>query len=186
MEDMWDDADEVLGPVMDKGHAIRFSIEPYQWMAKTGGDLPASKEETQFVRSMVFTPEKALNLRAIVSAYQDGEDYGRLVSLQVPKGHYHIGPEQAESILDQDPEISTQFTWWTRMGCEVIRGHMNTLVVDGEVIYVEPIFLRSQQNPLTQMCRVAVVMRGKAAMEENLDKAIRSVCRKISAEQARR
>ncbi len=29
MEDCWDDADEVLGPILDQGRAITFSMEPY-------------------------------------------------------------------------------------------------------------------------------------------------------------
>ena len=39
MEDMWDDADEVLGPVIDEGHAVRFSIEPYYVMVDTTDPL---------------------------------------------------------------------------------------------------------------------------------------------------
>ena len=174
MEDMWDDADEVLGPILDQGHAIRFSIEPYFVMVDTGdGLLPASKQKTQFAMAMVFTPERALNLRAIPMVYQDGEDYGRIVCLQVPKGHYFLGPEQADATIDQDPEIAPRLTWWTRRGVEVIRGHTTTLVVQGEVIYVEPIFLRSQQNPFTQLKQVCVVFRGKAVMAETLEKALR-------------
>ncbi|MFT7579378.1 MAG: uncharacterized membrane protein (UPF0182 family) [Myxococcota bacterium] len=41
-------------------------------------------------------------------------------------------------------------------------------------MYVEPIFLRSQQNPLTQMKRVVVVFRGKARMAPTLEEALRA------------
>jgi len=173
MEDLWDDADEVLGPILDYGKAITFSIEPYHWIAHTGGILPQSEPVVQFALGMAFTPEKALNLRAIPIVYQDGEDYGRIVVLQIPKGHYYLGPEQADAAIDQDPIISQQITWWNRLGSEVIRGHTTTLVVDGEVIYVEPLFLRSQQNPVTQLKRVLVVFRGKARMGRTLEEALR-------------
>ena len=46
-------------------------------------------------------------------------------------------------------------------------------MVGNEVIYVEPIFLRSQQNPVTQLKRVAVVFRGVAAMGETFEEALR-------------
>ncbi|MHC4133520.1 MAG: UPF0182 family protein [Planctomycetota bacterium] len=175
MEDMWDDADEVLGPVLDEGHAIRFSIEPFYLMVDTGDDLyPTSKHRTQFALTMLFTPEKALNLRAIPMIYQDGEDYGRMVCFQVPKGHYYIGPEQADATIDQEPAIAQQVSWWNRRGLEVIRGHTTGLLVDGEVIYIEPIFLRSQQNPVTQLKRVCVVFRGKARMAPTLEEALRA------------
>ena len=40
MEDMWDDADEVLGPILDTGNAITFSMEPYPVILETGGSCP--------------------------------------------------------------------------------------------------------------------------------------------------
>ncbi|TDJ49777.1 MAG: hypothetical protein E2O48_00265 [Gemmatimonadetes bacterium] len=173
MEDVWDDADEVLGPILDQGKAITFSIEPYHWIAETGGALPASEQRIQFALAMVFTNEKAVNLRSIPIVYQDGSDYGRIVVLQVPKGHFYLGPEQADAAIDQDPFISQQIMLWNRLGADVIRGHTTTLVVDGEVIYVEPLFLRSQQNAVTQLKRVVVVFRGKARMGRTLREALR-------------
>jgi uncharacterized membrane protein (UPF0182 family) len=174
MEDMWDDSDEVLGPMLDEGKAITFSIEPYHWVARTGSPLRrATGRRAQFVLSMVFTPENALNLRAIPVVYMDGEDYGRIIVLQVPKGHYSYGPEQADAAIDQTPEISRQFDWWNRQGMDVIRGHTTTLVIDREVLFVEPIFLRSKQNPVTQLKQVCVVFRGKAGMAPTLEEALR-------------
>jgi uncharacterized membrane protein (UPF0182 family) len=123
--------------------------------------------------SMVFTPESALNLRAIPVVYMDGDDYGRIVVLQVPKGHFSYGPEQADAAIDQSPEISRQFDWWNRQGMDVIRGHTSTLIMNREVLFVEPIFLRSKQNPVTQLKQVCVVFRGKAAMAPTLEEALR-------------
>jgi hypothetical protein len=175
MEDMWDDSDEVLGPMLDEGKAITFSIEPYHWIARTGSPLPRARgPRAQFAMSMVFTPESALNLRAIPTVYMDGEDYGRIVVLQVPKGHYSYGPEQADAAIDQTPEISRQFDWWNRQGMDVIRGHTTTLIIDREVLFVEPVFLRSKQNPVTQLKQVCVVFRGKAAMAPTLEEALRA------------
>ena len=172
-EDLWDDADEVLGPILDRGGAITFSIEPYCWIAETGGLLPDSESDSQFALSMVFTPERAKNLRAIATAYQDGSDYGRLAVLKVPKGHFYPGPEQADAAMDQDPVISGQITWWNRRGAEVIHGHTSTLVIGREVIYVAPLFIRSQQNPVSQLKRVLVVFRGIARMGNTLEEALR-------------
>jgi uncharacterized membrane protein (UPF0182 family) len=173
MEDMWDDADEVLGPVLDQGKAITFSMEPYHMLVETGGVLPAAAEQQQFVMTMAFTPEGARNLRAIPVVYQDGEDYGRLFVLTVPKGLFVTGPEQADAIIDQDPDISQNISWWNRRGTEVVRGHTSLLLIDDEVIYVEPLFIRSQQNSVTQLRRVIVVVRGQAYMGETMEEALR-------------
>jgi len=173
MEDMWDDADEVLGPILDEGKAITFSIEPQHLLVETGGALPASNNGTQFALMAPFTPEGARNLRAVPIAYQDGEDYGRLMVLQVPKGEYVLGPEQADAVIDQDPEIAQQISWWNRKGLEVLRGHTSLLLVDNELIYIEPIFIRSKQNPIPQLKRVVAVVRGHAYMAETLEGALR-------------
>lgn len=186
LEDMWDDADEVKGPILADGKSITFSVEPRHWMAETGGVLPKSSEQTQFVLSMVFTNEQALNLRAIPIVYQDGDDYGRTVVLQVPKGHFYPGPEQADAAIDQDPGISEQISWWNRTGSSVIRGHTSTLIVGNEVIYVEPLFIRSQQNPISQLKRVLVVFRGLAAAGATLEEALKAAMEKAAAEQKRK
>ena len=175
-EDMWDDGDEVLGPIMDSGKSITFSIEPYPLLLETGvGGKPRSSEDPQYSMVMVFTPERALNLRAIPVVYQDWPDYGKRFVLTIPKGMYFMGPEQADAAIDQDPEISQRFAWWTRQGMEVIRGHTTLVPIGNEILYVEPIFLRSQQNPLTQLKRVIVVFREQVAMAETLEAALTQV-----------
>ncbi len=179
-EDMWDDADEVLGPIITDGHGIRFSIEPYPLIMKTGGLLPESDGVTQYSQLLVFTPEKALNLRGIPFVYQDWPNYGKLGVLEVPKGTYVMGPEQADSLIDQDPVISSQFALWNRRGLDVIRGHTITIPLANEVIYAEPIFLRSRQNRVTQLQKVAVVFRDRVAMGDSFEEALRAIYGQIN------
>jgi hypothetical protein len=161
-EDLFDDADEVLGPMLAPGDGITFSVEPYPTVVD--GD---------FALAQVFTPEGARNLRSIVAVRQGASDYGELTMLQVPKGSFVTGPEQAESIIDQDAEIAQQFGFWNSTGVEVIRGYISPVVVDDELLYVEPVFIRSEQNPFPQLARVVVVMRGRAAMADTTEEAIR-------------
>jgi hypothetical protein len=120
----------------------------------------------------VFTNEQALNLRALPMVYMTGSDYGKLSVLTVPKGRYVTGPEQAEAAIDQDPYIAQQIGFWNRQGDDIIRGHMSTVVVDNELVYVEAFFIRSQQDPIPQMKRVVVVIRGKPAMGRTLAEAV--------------
>ncbi|MGH2758249.1 MAG: UPF0182 family protein [Actinomycetota bacterium] len=173
-EDMWDDGDEVKGPIIEEGESLTFSMEPYYWIAPTGGVLPESERPNQFSMSMIFTPEGALNVRAIVTAYMEGNDYGKLTALQIPKGRFSPGPEQADAAIDQDAFISQQIALWNRQGLSVIRGHTTPIVVEGELLYIEPIFIQSKQNPLPQLKRVAVVYRGQAALGETLPEALRA------------
>jgi uncharacterized protein len=174
LEDLFDDADEVVGPIMTEGAAIDFSIEPYFWVAETRGAMPEADDDEQFSLSMAFTPEDAVNLRSIVTVYQEGDDYGRTSMLRVPKGTFVMGPEQADAAIDQDAFISQQIALWNRIGLDVIRGHTTPLVVDNELLYIEPLFIRSKQNPVPQLKRVVVVFRGQAALGETLEEALRA------------
>jgi len=182
LEDMWDDADEVLGPVIADGKAIRFSNEPYPLIMNTGGFMPDADAATQYTMLMAFTPEKALNIRAMPIVYQDWPNYGKRAVLEVPKGSYVLGPEQADSLIDQDPTISSQFALWNRRGMDIIRGHTVIIPLDSEVLYVEPIFLRSRQNAVTQLSKVAVVFRERVAMADTLEEALTAIYEMIEAD----
>jgi uncharacterized membrane protein (UPF0182 family) len=90
-----------------------------------------------------------------------------------------VGPEQIDSAIDQEPTISQQITWWNRLGSDVIRGHTTAVLVGNELVYLEPIFMRSQQNPASQLKRVVVVIRGQAAMGETLEEAVRGAVARV-------
>lgn len=172
-EDLFDDSDEVLGPMLAPGKGITFSIEPYPSVIDTRQYFDGTSAQHQFALSQVFTPEGARNLRAVVTVLQGGDDYGRVAMLQYAKGTFVTGPEQAESIIDQAAEIAQQFGFWNSIGVEVIRGYLTPMIIEGEVIYVEPVFIRSEQNPFPQLARVVVVVRGHAVMGATLEAALR-------------
>lgn len=172
-EDLLDDADEVVGPIRGESGAITFSQGLYNWMAAPSGPMADSSEPVQFALSKNYSPQDALNLRAIASVYQTGEDYGELSVMKVPKGRFFPGPEQADSAIDQDSFIAQQIGLLNREGVEVIRGNTVLMVVQGEALYVEPIFIRSRQNPVPQLQRVVVVLRGEAHMGRTVEEALR-------------
>lgn len=172
-EDLLDDADEIVGPIRGISNAITFTQSLTPWMATPGGAMPDSQEDLQFVLSKTFTPQDPLNLRAIAMVYQYGRDYGKLSVLKLPKDFYFLGPEQADAIIDQDPVIAQEFGLWNRLGVEVIRGRTSNLIIDGELIYVEPIFIRSRQNPVPKLEKVAVVVRDRAFLGSSLEAALK-------------
>ena len=70
--------------------------------------------------------------------------------------------------------LRQQTSLWNRLGLDVIRGHTTPLVIDGEVIYIEPPFIKSAQNPAPKLERVIAVFRGNAGMGTTLEEALRS------------
>jgi uncharacterized membrane protein (UPF0182 family) len=122
---------------------------------------------------MPFTPEGASNLRSLVVVFQDPGNYGRLLNLRVPQGEFVDGPEQADTLIDNDAQVNQQITLWVRHGSEVIRGHTLLLPVGGDLMYVEPLWITSLQNDLPQIKLISVVYRGRTTMGTSLVQAIR-------------
>lgn len=183
VEDLWDDADEVVGSIgrglieFGTTDQMTFSYEGYNILLDPA-DLPAGAAvgapgDLQFAMLMPFTPEGARNLRSLVLAFQDPGNYGRLLNLRVPQGVFVAGPEQADTLIDDDAQVNQQITLWVRHGSEVVRGHTLLLPVAGDLVYIEPLWIVSLQNELPQIKLVSVVYRGRTTMATSLDQAIR-------------
>ena len=183
LEDLWDDADEVVGSIGlglfefgTQDHST-FSYEGYSMLVDPADFPPGvnlgTPGDPQYVMMMPFTPEGAKNLRSLAVVFQDPEHYGTLVNLRVPQGSLIYGPEQVDTIIDNDAQVNQQIAMWVRHGSEVVRGHTLLVPVGGDMLYIEPLWIVSLQNPLPEAKLFSVVYRGRAAMWGDLKQAIR-------------
>jgi uncharacterized membrane protein (UPF0182 family) len=184
VEDLWDDADEVIGSI---GRGLKgfgstdqstFSYEGHPMLIDPA-DLPAGVDigtpgRPEYCLVWPFTPEGNRNLRSLIVVFQDPEHYGKAVSLQVPQGQFVPGPEQIESYIDNDRPVHQQVTMWIRHASEVIRGHMVVLPLKGDLMYVETVWVNSTQNELPQLKLVAVRYRGRITSGLTLEEAVRN------------
>ncbi len=168
-EDTWDVAKKI-----EEGSTV--NIEPYYSVMK----LPGEKE-SEFTLMLPFTPasrqeQHRNNLVSWLAARNDGKHYGELILYKVPKNVEVQGPLMIESLIDQDTTISTKMTLWGQGGSEVIRGNLLAVPVDGGFIYVEPIYIRAQQQgaSIPQMQAIVFAIDKKIIMVEtkSLDKTI--------------
>ena len=183
VEDIWDDADEVLGSIgrglkgFGSGDQSTFSYEGHPMLIDPA-DFPSGVDvgtpgRLEYCLVMPFTPEGQRNLRSLIVAFQDPEHYGQLVSLQIPQGTFVPGPEQIESYIDNDRPVHQRVTMWIRHASEVVRGHMSVLPLLGDVMYVETVWVNSTQNDLPQLKLVAVRYRGRITSGPTLEEAVR-------------
>ena len=182
-EDLWDDADETVGSIgqgltgFGTGDQATFSYEGYNVLLDPA-DLPPGVDlgepgDLQYAMLMPFTPEATRNLRALIVALQDPENYGRLISLQIPQGMFVPGPEQVDAYIDNDRPVHQQVTMWIRHAAEVMRGSTLLLPVAGDLLYVETIWVNSIQNELPQLKLFAVRYRDRITSGPTLEDAIR-------------
>jgi uncharacterized membrane protein (UPF0182 family) len=122
-----------------------------------------------------FTPSQRTNLIAWLAARSDGEQYGKLLLYQFPKQQLVYGPEQIESLINQDPTISQQISLWNRQGVQAVQGNLLVIPIERSLLYVEPLYLEAQQNGLPTLGRVIVVYRDRIVMAKTLTAALQSI-----------
>jgi len=122
-----------------------------------------------------MTPANRNNMVARLAARCDATDYGHLLEFQFPKERLIYGPQQIEARIDQDTQISQQLSLWNQMGSRVIRGNLLVIPVEDSLVYVEPLYLRSEQAQIPELKRIIVSYGDRVAMEPTLEDALRAV-----------
>ncbi len=136
--------------------------------------LPGTKSE-EFILMLPFTPSKKNNMVAWLCARCDGKNYGQLLEYRLSKEKLIYGPLQIDARINQKPEISSKLTLWGQMGSSVIRGNLLVIPIEHSFLYVEPVYLQSEQSRMPELKRVIVALGDKLQMRDNLDDALRAV-----------
>ncbi|MBQ2059163.1 MAG: UPF0182 family protein, partial [Firmicutes bacterium] len=155
-EDLWSIASEQYGQSTKQ-------MEPNYFIMKLPGE-----DSAEFVSTIPYTPSGKANLTGILMARQDGEDYGQLVLYRMPKYRTIYGPSQVEAQINQDAEISKEFSLWNNSGSSYLRGNMFVIPVEDELLYVEPIYLEASTGSLPEVKRVVMYYGDQLAYEPTL------------------
>jgi uncharacterized membrane protein (UPF0182 family) len=78
------------------------------------------------------------------------------------------GPAQVEALINQNPEISAQFTLWNQGGSRVELGRMVILPMGNTVLYVQPVYLVSTKVKIPELRRVIASIGNEVVMEKTL------------------
>ncbi|MGH8547916.1 MAG: hypothetical protein ACRERU_04845 [Methylococcales bacterium] len=67
------------------------------------------------------------------------------------------GPSQVSVLIAQDPEIALQITLWDQRGSKVVHGRMIILPAGKSLLYIEPIYLISQNKTnIPELTRIII------------------------------
>jgi uncharacterized membrane protein (UPF0182 family) len=154
----------------DLANGEQQNIEPYYMQMVMPGE---SKARYNLLNS--FTPKNKNNMIAWMSAGCDPDNYGKLTIYMLPKQKLVYGPMQIDARINQTPDISQQLTLWNQQGSRVIRGNIFVIPIHDSILYVEPLYLQSEQTELPELKRVIVAYGSKIAMEKDLATAISAV-----------
>ena len=154
----------------ENASGARAAVEPYYVIMK----LPGGERE-EFILMQPMTPSNRNNMVAWLAARCDSPGYGDLVEFQFPKERLVYGPQQIEARIDQDTVISQQLSLWNQMGSKVIRGNLLVIPVEDSLVYVQPLYLRSDQGQIPELKRVIVAYGDRVVMEPTLEAALARV-----------
>ena len=128
--------------------------------------------EAEFLLLQPMVPLNRPNMIAWVAARQDEPNYGVTRVYRFPSNTSIFGPAQIEARIVQDPQISQQFTLWSQGGSTVIQGNLIVLPVDDSLIYLQPVYLQSQQSAFPEFQRIIVASPREVVWGETLAEAL--------------
>lgn len=105
-------------------------------------------------------------------ARSDAPHYGEVVVYRFPQGKLVFGPQQIEARINQEPAISSQVTLWGQQGSQVVRGNLLVIPLEDAVLYVQPLYIQAQNNPLPELKRIIVASTGAVVMSDQLSTAL--------------
>lgn len=159
-EDLWDISKQIYGTSEKK-------MEPSYYIFR----LPGEKE-AEFINMVPFTPKSKQNMTAIMMARNDGDNYGKLMVYKLPKNKTVYGPMQIEAQIDQNTEISKEFSLWNSSGSKYRRGDMFVIPIEESLLYVEPVYLEASNQAIPEVKRVIVAYEDRIAYQPTLAAAL--------------
>jgi uncharacterized membrane protein (UPF0182 family) len=170
-EDRWELAAEEV-EVDGQGESTLLPMESYYMTLP----LP-SETETGFKIIRPFTPINRPNMTAWMAGQSDAMGDARLVVYRFPRQITVFGPQQVEARINQDPEISAQFTLLSQSGSQVISGNLLVIPVEETVMYVQPVYLQAtgMEGAPSELTFVIVATSEQVEMRPTLEEALAAV-----------
>lgn len=168
-EDVWNVAQQ---KVLDEQNQKQIQeIDPYYVLMQ----LPGEQIHEEFVLILPFTPSGRNNLIGWMAGRCDGDNYGKLLIYNFPKSRLIDGPLQIEARIDQNSQLSSQFTLWNQQGSHVLRGHLLVIPIGRSLLFVEPIYLKAESSPMPELRLVVLATQDRLGFGQTFDEAMTSI-----------
>jgi uncharacterized protein len=139
-------------------------MQPYYVIMRLPGETHA-----EYVLMLPMVPQGRDNMIAWLAARCDGADYGHLFEFAFSKDRLFYGPYQIQARINQNPEISQQYSLWNQMGSKVILGNLLVIPLADSLLYVEPLYIRAENGQLPELKRVLASYGDRTVMGTSID-----------------
>jgi uncharacterized membrane protein (UPF0182 family) len=165
-EDVWDIPTAQTSP-----SSQALPVQPYYVLFRLPGE-----QNPEFLLIMPFTPRGKNNMVSWVAARNDGAHYGEYVSYVLPKDTPIDGPQIVANRINQNQDISRDFTLFHGAGSQVIQGNLLVVPIGNSFLYFEPIYLKATQiSGLPELKKVILADQTHLVYADSLQQAIQQL-----------
>lgn len=135
-------------------------------------ELP-EEDRLSFLLMQPFTPRDRPNMSAFLVAKSGPlKEYGDLISYTMPPDRQVNGPGQVGDFINQDPQISAEFTLLDQEGSTVVKGNLLVVPIEDSLLYVQPIYLTADNGGIPQFKRVVASFDSRIEIADTLDEVL--------------
>ncbi|MFQ5555230.1 MAG: UPF0182 family protein [Acidimicrobiia bacterium] len=156
---------------------------PYYLLMRLPGE-----SDLAFLIMQPFTPQDRPNMVSFMVAKSGPDQYGQLIDYRLPADRAQQGPGQVGEFINQNPDISAEFTLLGQGGSRVIQGNMQVIPIEESLLYVQPIYIAADASDagsliaggggssgIPEFKRVVVSFDGQIEMKNTLDEALAAI-----------
>jgi uncharacterized protein len=151
----------------------QLGLEAYYVEMQAPGATDVSNSEFLLLQPMV--PNGRPNMISWVAAHNDPASYGKVSVYNFPRDSTIYGPAQMSALILQNPVISQQVTLWSQQGSTVIMGNLLVVPLQSSILYVQPVYMSSNTNPLPVLQKVIVATPSQIVWGDTLAAALNSL-----------
>ena len=149
-------------------------MQPYYVIMRLPGET-----HDEYILMLPMVPESRGTVRdnmiSWLAARCDGTDYGHLFEFAFSKDRLFYGPYQIQARINQNPDISQQYSLWNQMGSKVILGNLLVFPIENALLYVEPLYIRAENGQLPELQRVIAAYSDRIVMGNDLGSTLNAL-----------
>jgi uncharacterized membrane protein (UPF0182 family) len=110
----------------------------------------------------------------------DEGQLGKMIVGTFPQGRQILGPSQINVLIKQDTEIAQELMLWTQ--ATVVQGRIIILPTKSDLLYIQPLYLRSQTSlQIPELKRIIVSDGELVVMDKTIEESLQKLDKKKMA-----
>lgn len=151
---------QVTTPTGQVARAKEPRIDPYYLLMQ-----PPGEDKDSFLAMRSFVPysddDSKKKLTAFMIAKSDPEDYGKLITYEIPSDQNLDGPAIISSSIAANEDVSRNVSLLNTQGSKVIFGNLLLVPIDNTIVYVRPLYVSAEGTTAVPELKDVIVVSGQ-------------------------